>query len=157
MPTYPYQFYRAKGKDAGVTGRVGCFTSAFFALRCYDQSLWGAGCQDMDFVRRLEARMMEWPELNSQRGSSFKEKCHNGGDQFFRLEFTIKDDSFSLPNHPEASSVYDAKSGDEAKIANCNLETLKHFRSWGRMDGANKVLGIQAHGKNPRAGRATDR
>ena len=37
MPTYPYQFYRAKGKDAGVTGRVGCFTSAFFALRGYDQ------------------------------------------------------------------------------------------------------------------------
>ena len=59
---------------------------------------------------------MEWPELNSQRGTSFKEKCHNGGDQFFRFEFTIKYDSFSLPNHPEASSVYDAKSGDEINM-----------------------------------------
>jgi len=82
MPTYPYQFYRAKGKDAGVTGRVGCFTSAFFALRGYDQSLWGAGYQDMDFVRRLEARMMEWPELNSQRGSSFKENATMEGISF---------------------------------------------------------------------------
>ena len=43
MPTYPYQFYRGKGKDAGVTGRAGCFTGAFFALRGYDQALWGAG------------------------------------------------------------------------------------------------------------------
>ena len=73
-------------------------------------------------------------------GVLFQGKCHNGGDQFFRLEFTIKDDSFSLPNHPEASSVYDAKSGDEAKIANCSPETLERFRCWGQVDTANKLL-----------------
>ena len=61
----------------------------------------------------------------------FQGKCHNGGNEFLRLEFTIRDDSFCLPNHPEATSVYDAKSGDEAKIANCSPETLERFLCWG--------------------------
>ena len=74
MPTYPCQFYRAKGQDAGVTGRVGCFTSAFFALWGYDQSLFGARYQYMDFVRRLEARMMDWPELRSQNRAPLPRK-----------------------------------------------------------------------------------
>ena len=59
---------------------------------------------------------------------------------FYRFEFTVKENSFSLPNHPEAISVYDSKSADEAKIANCSPEMRERFRSWGRMDGANKHL-----------------
>ena len=62
------------------------------------------------------------------------------GSVFFYSNLQSKGDSFSLPNHPEASSVYDAKSGDEAKIANCSPETLERFRCWGQVDTANKLL-----------------
>jgi hypothetical protein len=61
---------------------------------------------------------MDRPELQSQQGSSFSGKWHNGGDKFYRLEFLVKDNSYSLPNHPEAVTVYDTKSADEAQIAN---------------------------------------
>ena len=60
--------------------------------------------------------------------------------RFYRLEFLVKDTSYSLPNHPESVSAYDAKWADEANIANCSPETIERFRSWGRMDGANKRL-----------------
>ena len=66
---------------------------------------------------------------------------------FYRFECTVKSNSFSLPSHPEAISVYDSKSADEAKIANCSPETIERFRSWGRMDGANKHLSAQQMAK----------
>jgi hypothetical protein len=66
---------------------------------------------------------------------------------FYQLEFTVKNNSFSLPNHPEAVSVYDSKSADDAKLAKCSLETRERFRSWGRMDGANKRLATKQMAK----------
>ena len=85
----------------------------------------------------------------------FQGECHRG--KFYRLEFTVKGNSLLLPNHPEAVSVYDSKSADEAKIANCNPETIERFRSWGRMDGANKHLATKHMEKKARAGSATDK
>ena len=69
---------------------------------------------------------------------------------FYRLEFTVKDNRFSLPNHPEAISVYDSKSADEAKIANCNPETRERFRSWVDWMVQNKHLATKQMDKNRR-------
>ena len=47
--------YRGMGQDGEVSGRTGCGCSSVFAIDVYDKAFSGAGYQDLDLVRRLEA------------------------------------------------------------------------------------------------------
>ena len=47
-------FYRWKGDDGGVTGRMGCWARRFLQLGGYDEDLRGHGHQDVDLARRFE-------------------------------------------------------------------------------------------------------
>ena len=135
----PFQIIRFKGQDGGVTGRIGCFMSNFFAVNGYNEGLYGAGYQDIELLNRMETLIQETFGDELQRGKSVSARCNNTGGKFWMLIKTIKDNSFSLPNAVGAT-LNDRKSWDKAKIQNCKPEDIAKFNTWGAMDGANKNI-----------------
>lgn len=100
MDTYSYQIVRWKGADAGVTGRIGCFSDAFAEVRGYHGGLHSNGYEDLDLLNRLGFLILDQLHDQIAPGKSFKQQLRNSGAKFHSMLKQIADASNSLPKMP---------------------------------------------------------
>ena len=59
LDTYSFQIVHWKGRDPGVTGRIGCFSWAFGMVRGYHGGLFSNGYEDLDILNRLNLLILD--------------------------------------------------------------------------------------------------
>ena len=109
----------------------------FRPLLAIDESLYGAGYQDLDLARRLEALVAHrFGKDMVATPSFFKQMCHETGGDMFRAGVRYQGFELLSPKRSRTTNsvrwIVSRKTVDPTE--------RDQFRSWGQMDGPNKQL-----------------
>ena len=107
-----------KGDDGGVTGRMGCFETAFRMVNGYDEDMTGNGAEDID----LKSRFHSHKDLCIERGLVYKD----WNWRRFSAGWSVCND---INGHA-------TRGLNEAKMINVAPEVAQG-KSWGKHNGAN--------------------